>query len=35
MAFIINKNLIAPKEMEKKELIEGHALAIKFGKTFI
>ena len=30
VAFVINKNLIATKEMEKKELIKGHALAIKF-----
>ena len=30
VAFVINKNLIEPKEIEKKELIEGRALAIKF-----
>ena len=30
IAFVINKNLIEPKELEKKELIEGHALVIKF-----
>jgi exonuclease III len=30
VAFVVNKNLIMPKEMEKKELIEGCMLAIKF-----
>ena len=31
VAFVINKNLIAPRNMERTELIEGRALAIKFN----
>ena len=30
VAFVINKNLIAPRDTEKFELIEGRAIAIKF-----
>ena len=30
VAFVINKNLIAPRDLTKSELIEGHVLAIKF-----
>ena len=30
VAFVINRSLVAPKELEVTELIEGHALAIKF-----
>lgn len=30
VAFVINKNLIAPRDLTKSELIEGRVLAIKF-----